>query len=790
MVKAERCYYESIKHAERTGDKWLLGRSLHNLAMMIMDRDYDKAIQFIKKSLAVKKSGGDQIGILGGYMGYGNLAAQKREFIQAVRWYRKAEKKARSYGVQHLLSLALNNIGCAYTDLGRFREALAYFREAHGIAEREGYPDVLILTVQGEAIARFRRRKFGHAEELFRKLFDLRKNLRDSNGMIVALYNVGVALMKQDKGLEARQVLARALNLAKRAEDDEWTYQCQVVSAYSYAENGNMRQEIRSLRKVANAEQKAGLYTVAARLWEAYANCLIDRGESTNEIEKAFQRCIQCLNQATNAHQHRLRVYKQLYIWRWENRHFEPAIEMLDEIGKLAVSMHEPKERIQAIDQKGVCLQQVEQFENAEKAHRRALKLARDFKDKECIETSLNNLGELLRKTERFEEAVKMFIEAENLARSRDDTESEVSVTHNRALALEDLGRSEETEKLLRSCRDISKSHKLWYEYVRALHGLGNVAWMQDKYFLAKRRYVKALAEAENRKLLDMRCGIALNYSRLLRDQRQFAVGIRILELLENKFAGLPDSYLYYMTLADLCYEVNDIEAAEVNWKKANQAASHARKEDIAAKCSAALAEIRQKENKPKLTDTELRDLFDKEDDPEKKTSILLQRIDILLDRKNEKKAEKLFGQARTIIQEHNLKKLYVDLHMKVGDYNWDQGLRSQYSAMQAYIAAMIKAIEIDINASVKVALHIFDRIITIEGNKRITRINALCERISRWLSKEMGETGADLDLIVKWALWPLRLARQLSLASQGRYPLPKKAINKIIDKEVRNLRL
>jgi len=93
--KAERCYRKAIEHGITTDDKWLLGRSLHNLAMAIFDRDVVEATKIMDESLIIKESVGDREGVAGALLGYGRLAIQRGDFKEALQWFQRAEKKAK-----------------------------------------------------------------------------------------------------------------------------------------------------------------------------------------------------------------------------------------------------------------------------------------------------------------------------------------------------------------------------------------------------------------------------------------------------------------------------------------------------------------------------------------------------------------------------------------------------------------------------------------------------------------------------------------------------------------------
>ena len=785
-ARAERCYRKSINHAKQTNDGWLLGRSLHNLAMTRMNRSPDEAMQMLEESLALKQSEDDLHGILGSMIGLGNLAASRADFHQAIKHYRKAEKKALSLDLRHIRCLALSNLGSAHVDLGEFKKAFRFYQMARRIAKEEGYEDVLLLCTQGEANARAGAKHFGRAEALFRELFELKRCFQDSLGMVISLHDVGVCLMKQGKDTEARQVFGQALGLARRTHSEEWIYRCRLNSAFSFAEKGNIQEAIKALKNSALKEQKADVFVPAGKLWHAYADLMVQQEGWSGDIEKALENSIKCLEKAGNADHDLLGVYKDFYIWKREKGDLEAALDILHKIEKLATLNHEVKQQIQAIDERGVCLQGLAKMPEAEKAHQDALKLARGIQDSECIEISLNNLGEVFRKTGRAQEAVERFIEAEQTAESRKAIESMISVRQNRAVALSELGKTEEAEKLLWTCRDTARRHKLWHEYIRSVHGLANVAWIRGKDGLAEKRYIKALAEADRQKMVAMKCAISLDYARLLRTKKRLTEAFQLLEPIKETFVKLADPYHYYITLAEIYEDQKDMPSARANWEKARQSAIQAGDKDAVAISSSALAEVYRKEDRLRVSDEELQVAFENENDPEGKALICLNRLEVLLAAKNERLAKKVFYTARTLADEHDLKETYIDLHMIMGDYSWDKGPRSQFNAMQVYISAMVRAITIDFESFAKVGVHITGRLFSIENSKRIKRIDVLHDRLSKWMSKEVETT--EGRHMVESLLWPVRAAKEIALEFQRGFDLSSEAIAGVLEHEFARL--
>ncbi|MGD2085794.1 MAG: tetratricopeptide repeat protein [Candidatus Aminicenantes bacterium] len=671
IYKAERCYREAIDHGRKSGDKWLLGRSLYNLAMTIYDRNINEANELMREGLEIKKSVRDHNGIVTSLLGYGNLSIEKGNIKDAIKWYRKAEKIAKKFDFRHLHSLILNNLGSVYAEQNNFREALHYYHETKKIAEAEEYHDSLALAVRGEAFVRLNNGEFEKAEKLFRELYNLEKATKDYQEMIAALHNTGFSLIKQKKCGQARRIFGQALRLAKKIEDAEWIYKCQLNSALSHAECGDNKKAIITLRKSANQSQEQGHFKVAALFWEAVTTLLILEKGKSDEIEKAFKEHIFCLKKEKNNYHQLAGVYRHLYQWRWDHNFFLEAIDTLDALEKLAGYNNQIIDQIQALEQKGVCHQILEQYEEAEKVHLKSLKLSRRLKEKECLNRSLNYLGELLRKTNRLEEAIKMFIEAEEVERLIKDVESMISTSMNRAIAIRQLGQTGESEKLLIECREKARKNELWSLYVQAIHGLANNAFLEGKEKLAENRYKNALLAAEKRGLYKVKVEIIQNYLELLRRNKCFDKAIEILEENLEHFDRVSNLHFYYMNLAKIYEEVNDPDKSKAYWAKVKEIAKLSGKPSVIVECCISLAEIYHKEKNYDLAHKELDMAIHEEDDPENKAFLMYKCLDVLLDEGEEEQAKSIFKKAIKIVNQYGLNEIYIDLHMRVGDYFW-----------------------------------------------------------------------------------------------------------------------
>ena len=757
--QAASCFRAAIKHTRKTRDRFLLGRSLYELAMTTANTSVSEAAKLLSESEKVKKQVGDDAGMLGVNHGHAVLAVQRGDYREALRWFKKAEKTARRVGNYHAQALERFNIGKAHSDLKEYEQALPHMRQAKKMAEEDGLPDVLVLAVGGEALALERQGKSVLSEKAFRRLFELHLERGDDVDAVIALHDVGALLMRQKKYKEARTVLAKAAQLARRKNVLDWAYQSQADIATCHVAEQHVSKAIATLRRLAANEDSRGLHEVAARLWSDAISYSIENDVSDAIIAKDFERCMESADKASDSAALKIPVYAHLHLWRWKTQDYAGAMGAIEEMMGCARSSDDDEMEFRAQDQIGVCLQELHQFHEAAKAHRRALKIARRLNDPETVETSLNNLGEALRKTGRYADSIRVLEEAEESARKRADHESVIGIAHNRALALEDQERFEAAEGVFVECRDDARRRRLWGEYVRALHALANIAWHRGDPEVAERRYARALQAAEEHAVIKYRHEICLNYANALRWQGHSERALEVLGSATSEFESIPDAHRYHAELATLYEEAGNTKAAAKHWQLSHLSAKRVSDDYALALSAGALAEIHDDAGQLETADQHYQSALEHETDAGLRMTLLRERMGILLQLKKEKEASAVFNELQRLAAEQESQDDYLDALIMMGDYNWIEG-DSPKEALRAYFGAMATSAGADIERYYEIGGMIAVRLSRIQASDKTRRIAALQRSVVRWLEREQGidlekENG---DLL----LWPFLVSKRL----------------------------
>jgi tetratricopeptide (TPR) repeat protein len=402
---------------------------------------------------------------------------------------------------------------------------------------------------------------------------------------------------------------------------------------------------------MASIEAAAGHQLIAAGLWKMIGR---NGGSTDNEFDsfRAYEAAEKCLSLSPDSAGAKLELYREWYGRLWLARRYTEAIERLRILEDTARQNGFKADAIAAMDQRGVCLQELGNHAEAEALHRASATAAEKLGNDRQQEASLNNLGESLRFLDRNEEAVRVLSNSEKVSRRARRLESAISTAHNRALALQSLGRVDEAGRTLRRCRDEAADHLFWYEHVRAREGLANLAWSKGKVLTALNLYRNVMREARKRRIRALEPRIALNLSRLLSARKEPKAGLRLLEKFRLQFDQFVDAHLYFQTLADLYEQCGCPREAAVAWAAARSCAKTSGDADAEHYLASREARALEQNRNGKLSDTALRSLLKTERDPSRRTNLLIQR---LLATKSKSVAQRSCDEALRLCTEHSL---------------------------------------------------------------------------------------------------------------------------------------
>jgi tetratricopeptide (TPR) repeat protein len=755
-VAAERLYARAVEHGKRSHDQMLRGRALSNLSQLLQNRDIDRAERLLDESLKAKAAADDSSGMVAGMIVRGNLAVARDDFAQGARLYGEASRAAARLGLLHEEALSTYNRGRALQDLGKMKAALRHYAKARALAAPDGYTDILLLSVNALGSGAFEVGQYKRAHRFGVELLALARRINHQEYELGALHMLAVSSLAI-RGRESAREFRAGLSVARERRDDKWTVKFLVDSTRSSVKKGAGLPDPQKLRQIATSETAHRCYRIAGKLWEMVAriNALCGADQKASD---AYGIAIDNFTSDAGSTRSGLAVYRNWSSWAWQVRRYDEALRVLSAAEVLARQCGEKSDAIAAMDQRGVCLQELGRHAEAESLHRAAASAARRIGDIEQEERSLNNLGEALRHLDRLPEAIRALRNAERVARTAQRYDSAVSMAHNRALALEAIGKPAESARLLRRCRDEAARRGLWQEYVTAWEALANLTWSEGKPKAALALYRRAQREARERRLLELEPRIALNFARLLRSENKGKIALRKLEPLRHQFDGFVDSYQYFGTLAHLYADAGRTLAAAAAWDTAKSRACAAGDIDYTSYCASQRAYALASLGRTKLSQATLREALETEREPERRANLLIQQLELLLSRKSSKLAQATLDEAMRLCTEHGLHDQRAELYLLIGDHDLSGAYDKKFNAFKAYTMAMMISLEFNLAGSGEIASHVLFKIAGPDSPLKDDEATRLLDDLHEYLAPK----ASNGQKAIKLLLWPFAFAAQL----------------------------
>jgi tetratricopeptide (TPR) repeat protein len=752
-AKAERLYASAAAHAKRSRDQMLLGRALSNLAQLCENRDLGRAESLLEESLRAKAAARDIQGLAVGSAVRAAFAVARRDFALAAHWYRESSRAAARLGLRYEHALITYNQGRALQDGGKMPAALRLYEKARRLAGDDQYGDILLLSLNALGAGAFETRQYGKVESVARALLAVAARTKNREYELAARHMLAVySLIRRGKRQSAAKFRA-TINKARAYDAPEWVVRCIIDSTRERTRRGIGSPDLARLRKMANIEAAAGHQRLAAGLWKMVAR---NTGFTDNERDpsSAYAAAEKCLSLSPDSAAAKLELYREWYGRLRQARRYSEAIEVLRILEDTSRGNGFKADAIAAMDQRGVCLQELGKHADAEALHRASAAAAEKLGYDRQQETSLNNLGEALWFLGRNEEAARVLYDSENISRRAGRLESAISTAHNRALALESLGRVEEAGRALRRCRDEAANHLLWYEHVRAREGLANLAWTKGKVVTALNLYRQAMREARKRGIRALEPRIAMNLSRLLSAQDEPQAGLRLLEKFRPQFDQFLNAHVYFQTLADLYEKCGRSRDAATAWSVAKTRAKTIGDSEAESNFASREARALEQDHNHELSETALRSAIRTERDPKRRTKLLIQR---LVRTKSKSAMQRSFDEALLLCNEHSLHEQKTQLYLLAGDKDLSGNYRSRLNAFKAYAMAMISTAEADFAGLKEVMSHIMLRIVFDSPVKK-KELRRLISDLKSELFAEMTEITEASRLL----LWPFHLAKEI----------------------------
>jgi signal transduction histidine kinase len=153
--------------------------------------NYQKAHQYLDKSIEIQRSRNDFRGLAGNIMNRGSIWRTKGNLKKAVDQYFNALKKCDQHGYDTLKGKVLNNIGTIYFDQRKWDKALKYYRQSAKIKKNLHNKAGLASSYNNLGNVYDKTGDLDKAMDYYQQSLKIKKEIGDKRGIANTLNNLG-----------------------------------------------------------------------------------------------------------------------------------------------------------------------------------------------------------------------------------------------------------------------------------------------------------------------------------------------------------------------------------------------------------------------------------------------------------------------------------------------------------------------------------------------------------------------------------------------------------------------
>ena len=200
--------------AEALDNKKWIAAALNTQGISFAIRgNYEKALEYYSKSLAIKKELGDKKGMGNSYGNIGNIYKDHGNYEKALEYASKALAIYEEIEDKKGMGNANNNIGIAYSDQGNYEKALEYHSKSLAIKKELGDKKGMGSSYNNIGLIYSIQENYEKALDYYSKSVSIKKELGDKKGMAASYNNIGVVYKEQSNYEKALDYLLKSKNI-------------------------------------------------------------------------------------------------------------------------------------------------------------------------------------------------------------------------------------------------------------------------------------------------------------------------------------------------------------------------------------------------------------------------------------------------------------------------------------------------------------------------------------------------------------------------------------------------
>ncbi|MEO0270781.1 MAG: tetratricopeptide repeat protein [candidate division WOR-3 bacterium] len=218
--RAIEFYKKSLRIFEEIGDKLWIGVAYNNLGNIYQNKgEYENAIEFYQRSLKICEEIGNTHGIGAAYNNLGGVYFYKGEYDRAIEFFQKFLRICEEIGDKHGIGYASNNLGVLYTYKDEYDKAIEFYEKGLKINEEIGEKRAIGRISSNLGMVYFNKGEYDMAIKFYKKSLIISEEIGDKRGMGIASENLGRIYLEIGKLKESEGYLLKSKNIFEEIGD-------------------------------------------------------------------------------------------------------------------------------------------------------------------------------------------------------------------------------------------------------------------------------------------------------------------------------------------------------------------------------------------------------------------------------------------------------------------------------------------------------------------------------------------------------------------------------------------
>ena len=327
-------FYQKAFHLSRDGGYIkLAGKCLNYIAVIYIYRSqYDQTIDYLKRSIALKKQAKDTGGMANGYNNLGVIHKNQGNFAKAMEYFQKTARlrqelaprltdSSRITNNTEKLGQAFNNQGNIHYQFGDYSRAVGLYKRALEYFEKIDNSKGISSCYNNMGNVFEEQQNYEKAQDYYTRALDLNRKLGETRNIGTCLNNLGEIHLKQNQIRQARTYFHQSLEYRQKTNDKRGISAVYSNLAMMNLKTRNYSQSLDQLHKALKLDNEIGDKKGMAEDMISLARVYLEQGRLNQATSFARQgRQISDTIQAPLQKKSALEVLAQVYEKRGDYR--------------------------------------------------------------------------------------------------------------------------------------------------------------------------------------------------------------------------------------------------------------------------------------------------------------------------------------------------------------------------------------------------------------------------------------------------------------------------------------